>query len=206
MENQAIVIAAAVLGGAAGIAAAIGFLAARVAVLAVRLEARAAPNLFVEDVAFVPYARVSYGELQSGQWGHLPLTFPSATAGLWDVFTARYPAEVRLRGRLLLRNGGGSALPVLVKYRCFLRGEPVGEGVYHSFNPVAAGQSVSVPFGLSLPLTTPGIGVGDAVLAVGVDGFGEAKRFVFWYDSSANEWRQDSAGLDPEVLARVSRA
>lgn len=206
MENQAIMIAAAVLVGAAGISAAIAFLAARVAALAPRLDARAAPDLFVEDVVLVPYARVSYGELQSGQWGHLPLTFPSATAGLWDIFTARYPAEVRLRGQLLLRNGGTSAPPVLVTHRCFFRGEPVGEGVYHSVNPVGAGQSVSVPFGLSLPLTTPEIGVGDAVLAVWVDGFGEAKRFVFWYDSSANEWRQDSAGLNPQVLARLARA
>jgi hypothetical protein len=203
VETWAIVLAGAILLGAAMIAAVVGLFTARLGDVLARLETRADPDLFIEQVDFVPYVRVSYGELQSTAWGHIPLTFPSTTPGLWDVLTSRQDQEIRMRGRFAVKNAGGSALPPRAKYRCFFGGEPCGEGTHQSANPLAAGESVSFQLDVALPLTTPAIGVGDLVVALRIETPGARGPFLFWYDSSTNEWRQDIAGLDPELLARV---
>jgi hypothetical protein len=203
METWAIVLAGAILLGAAGIAAVVGLLTARLGGVLARLETRAAPILFIEQVSFVPYVRVSYGELQSTAWGHIPLTFPSATPGLWDVLTSCQDAEIRMRGWFAVKNAGGGAVPPRVKYRCFFRGEPCGGGTHQSANPLAPGESVSFRLDVALPMTTPAIGVGDLVTALRIETPGAPGPLLFWYDSSTNEWRQDMAGLDPELLARI---
>lgn len=203
MDVGTILIAGTILLGAAAIAAVVGVFAARLTRIVGRLDARAAPDLFVEHVSFVPHVRVSYAELQNTAWGHIPLTFPSASPGLWDVLTTRRDAEIRMRGRFAVKNSGGSALPPQVKYRCFFRGELCGEGAHRSANPLASGGSMSFRFDMAVPLTTPAIGVGDIVISVRVDGSGSQRPFLFWYDSSTNEWRQDFGGFDPAMLERV---
>lgn len=203
MEIGTILISGAMLLSAIMISAAVAIFASRLTAIVARVGTRTAPELFVEQIEFVPYARVSYSELQNTPWGHIPLAFSSSASGLWDVLTVRHDGEIRMRARLTVKNAGGSAPPPIVKYRCFFQGEPCGEGTHQLANPVASGESVSFTLELRLPITIPAIGVGDIVAAIGVNADARGP-FLFWYDSSMNEWRQEAGGFNPAVLARVA--
>lgn len=198
-----VVIAGAIFLGGGAVAVVLGVCASRLAAIVARFDVRAAPEFLVEHVTSCVSSACRTANSTTRPGAHISLAFPSATPGPLDVMTALQHGGVVIMGRISIKNVGGHSVPPRVRYRCFLGGEPAAEGRHHSMNPLPSGESLSVPFAMRLHLTTPAINPGDAILAVRVDGVGSHGPFLFWYDASLNEWRQDLVGLDPAILARV---